>query len=374
MSLVFALTLLGTPAAGAPSAGTPGPEAPAAAPCVPQLQLLHPEQCPVLGPGASAAQLAAIHLPATLPALPAKRLPKLDPVVAFTYARVTTRNAPLFASPAEGVAGNVTRTLSAGLIFVNLVETAQAGDQTFYQIRHGEYIRASDVSVVTPTDFRGATFSAPPAYPFGWVVLNVRPSRMPGLAPPQTGAALTRRTLVQIYATQRVGEWNWYLIGPEQWVDQRAVARVDVNPPPEGVSGKWIQVNLYEQTLAAYEDNRLVYATLVSSGLDKWPTQPGLFHIYVRLQTDRMQGTYEPDHSDYYYLEQVPWVMYFDGQRALHGEYWHDRLGFKRSHGCVNLAPLDARWLFDWAPKGTAVWVYDPSGQTPTETAGGGAP
>ena len=66
--------------------------------------------------------------------------------------------------------------------------------------------------------------------------------------------------------------------------------------------------------------------------------------------------------------------MYYDGARALHGEYWHDSLGFKRSHGCVNMAPLDARWLFDWAATGTPVWVYDPSGQTPTDVAGGGAP
>ena len=87
------------------------------------------------------------------------------------------------------------------------------------------------------------------------------------------------------------------------------------------------------------------------------------------------RGTYRPDGSDFYSLEEVPWVMYFDGSRALHGEYWHDALGFKRSHGCVNLAPSDARWLFDWASRGTPVWVYDPSGKTPTDIEDtGGAP
>jgi hypothetical protein len=365
---LFALTL-----AAAPGPGVAGDQA-AGTLCAPQYQVLHPEQCPRVGPGDYAAQLAASKAPAVTPALAAQRLPKLTPVVEYTYARVTTANAPLFGSPADGVADKVASTLGRGLIFINIVATVQEGDQTYYQIRRGEYIRATDVSTVAPTDFRGATFSENPAYPVGWVVLNVRPSLMPGMAPPHEGPALSRRSLVEIFGTQRVGDWNWYLIGPQQWVDQRAIARVDVNPPPEGVSGKWIQVNLYEQTLAAYEDQRLVYATLVSSGLDKWPTRPGLFHIYVRLQADGMQGSYAPDGSDYYYLERVPWVMYFDGQRALHGEYWHDRLGFKRSHGCVNLAPLDARWLFNWAPKGTPVWVYDPSGQTPVEVDGGGAP
>ena len=115
------------------------------------------------------------------------------------------------------------------------------------------------------------------------MVASVRPSPMPGLKPPRKGPLLSRRTVVQIFATLHVGDWDWYLVGPNQWVEQRAVGRVDLNPPPEGVTGKWIQVNLYEQTMAAYEDNRLVYATLVSSGLDKWPTRPGLFHIWSRL-------------------------------------------------------------------------------------------
>ena len=74
--------------------------------------------------------------------------------------------------------------------------------------------------------------------------------------------------------------------------------------------------------------------------------EPGLFQVYARLRADRMRGAYAPDKSDYYYLEAVPYVLYFDGDRALHGEYWHDRLGFKRSHGCVNLACLQTSLSF----------------------------
>jgi lipoprotein-anchoring transpeptidase ErfK/SrfK len=51
-----------------------------------------------------------------------------------------------------------------------------------------------------------------------------------------------------------------------------------------------------------------------------------------------------------YAVARVPWVMYFHGDQALHGAYWHDQFGTARSHGCVNLAPRDARWLFAWAP------------------------
>ena len=56
----------------------------------------------------------------------------------------------------------------------------------------------------------------------------------------------------------------------------------------------------------------------------------------------------EPD--DPYGVDRVPYVHYFHKNEALHGTYWHDRFGFPASHGCVNLSPADARWLFEWAP------------------------
>ena len=343
--------------------------------CVPQFQLFSPAACPVLGPGGYAVSLSEARLPDAIPPLPLAPLTHYDPIVDFKYARVTTPNASVFASPDDGVANAPTRAIGKGLIYVNLVAPAQAGGQDFYQIHTGEYIRAADVSEVTPTGFQGILFSEQPQYPIAWMVSNVRPSPLPGVRAPNSGPHLFRKTVVQIFSTQRVGQWDWYLIGPNQWVEQRAVARLNLNPPPAGVTGRWIQVDLFEQTLAAYDGNRLVYATLVSSGLDEWPTRPGLFHIYAKLLADRMRGTYRADGSDFYSLEAVPWTMYYDGARALHGEYWHDRLGFKRSHGCVNLAVLDARWLYDWAAKGTPVWVYDPSGRTPTNIdAAGGAP
>jgi hypothetical protein len=53
--------------------------------------------------------------------------------------------------------------------------------------------------------------------------------------------------------------------------------------------------------------------------------------------------------EDEYSIEDVPWTMYFQGSYALHAAFWHDRFGNTRSHGCVNLSPIDARWLFEWA-------------------------
>jgi L,D-transpeptidase-like protein len=367
----FLAVLLAMALAGAPSPLAPDAEVDL---CVPQFQLLQPAACPALGPGDYAVQLAAARMPDVVPDLPLAPLQRYDPVVPFTYARVTTPNAPLFATTADGVAGVAARDIGKGFIFVNLIEPLEDSGQAFYEIRTGEYIRAADVAEVKVTNFQGKLFTEPPHYPIAWVLNNVRPSPRPGVPAPKNGDRLVRRAILQIFDTQRVGPWDWYLIGPNQWVEQRNVARLNINPPPEGVTGRWIQVDLFEQTLVAYEGSRLVYATLISSGLNEWPTRPGLFTIYAKLVADRMRGSYRPDGTDYYFLESVPWVMYFDGARALHGEYWHDGLGYRRSHGCVNIAPQDARWLYDWAAKGTPVWVYDPSGKTPTDVDAGGAP
>ena len=126
--------------------------------------------------------------------------------------------------------------------------------------------------------------------------------------------------------------------------------------------------------MAVYEGERMIYATLVSSGLGKWPTRPGLFQIYQKLDNHKMSGAYAADKSDYYFLEDVPWIMYFDQAISFHGTYWHDGYGFRKSHGCVNLSPKDSAWLYQWAEVGTPVFVYDPSGETPTDTPTGGGP
>jgi lipoprotein-anchoring transpeptidase ErfK/SrfK len=156
-----------------------------------------------------------------------------------------------------------------------------------------------------------------------------------------------------------------------QWLERRYIRQFKANPtPPEGVdNGRWIEVNLYEQTLAVYDNNTLVFATLVATGMDPFFTRPGLFKIERKLDLETMSGAFEADGSDYYYLEDVPWTMYFDEARALHGAYWRTWFGFEQSHGCVNLSVADARWIYEWAHEGDYVYVWDPSGKTPTDPA-----
>ncbi len=115
----------------------------------------------------------------------------------------------------------------------------------------------------------------------------------------------------------------------------------------------WLDVSLTSQTLVAYEGKRPVYATLMSSGRDglgdpenSYSTVQGLYLIHTKHVTASMSGEETDDEYD---LRDVPYVQYFHEGYAFHAAYWHDRFGSPRSHGCINLSPADARYLFNWS-------------------------
>ncbi|MEZ4372139.1 MAG: L,D-transpeptidase [Polyangiaceae bacterium] len=124
---------------------------------------------------------------------------------------------------------------------------------------------------------------------------------------------------------------------------------------------KWIDISIVSQTLVLWEGDKPIYATLVSTGRDglgdpkkTLSTPRGTFNIYQKHVTTTMDSNVA-DHE--FELRDVPWVMYFKGGYAIHGAYWHDDFGRSRSHGCVNVAPVDARYVFQWAtPKVPEHW------------------
>ncbi|MCS7220114.1 MAG: LysM peptidoglycan-binding domain-containing protein [Anaerolineae bacterium] len=126
-------------------------------------------------------------------------------------------------------------------------------------------------------------------------------------------------------------------------------------PEPQPVHApageKWIDINVTTQTLSAYEGDKLVFTTKVSTGTRRYPTVLGKFRIRTKLRSQTMAG---PG----YYLPNVPYVMYFYAGYAIHGTYWHNDFGRPRSHGCVNLSIPDAKWLYEWAPIGTLVITH----------------
>jgi lipoprotein-anchoring transpeptidase ErfK/SrfK len=139
---------------------------------------------------------------------------------------------------------------------------------------------------------------------------------------------------------------------PTDVPQQQAYAAAEVNPPSEvGKHERWIDINLSNQTLAAYEGSELVQTFLVSTGVYNHPTVTGQFHIYVKYRYADMAG---PG----YFLPDVPYTMYFYESYGLHGTYWHHNFGTPMSHGCVNLETSNAAWLYNWADVGTLVNIH----------------
>ncbi|MEB2313772.1 MAG: L,D-transpeptidase [Sorangiineae bacterium] len=115
---------------------------------------------------------------------------------------------------------------------------------------------------------------------------------------------------------------------------------------------KWIDIAIVSQTMVLWEGDQPVYATLVSTGKGglgepgkTLSTPRGTFRVTQKHVTTTMDSDVA-DHE--FELRDVPWVQYFKGGYALHAAYWHDDFGKVRSHGCVNVSPIDARYTFLW--------------------------
>lgn len=265
--------------------------------------------------------------------------------------------------------GNHISSIDAGFNFFTTID-AQDG---WTAISPNAWVRSDKL---TPTNYVISKFTGvllpeePLPYQMAWLLVNLYPATEPGGEPNETvNDLIYRYTRVNIYDTVVIDEWRWYQIGPNQWVHQTQVGKsLPIERPEEVDTELWVGIDLYEQTLVAYEGDTPIFTTLIASGLPRWPTYEGLHHIYWRRLREDM--TWGKPGDDFYYLEEVPFTMFFDEGRALHGAYWHDGFGYRRSHGCVNMSITDAHWLYQWVAKamgtrasadkeaGPAVYVY----------------
>ena len=347
--------------------------------CLPGQYLEVLEECSHFGPTAYHARMAKLGI--TFPLRPVNGQAP-DPSLTYVdirYGEVVHPNAPVFASLEDAIKkGQVVRRVESAYSFISYTDEAVVDGKRFYMVDSGGWMTANDISRIgTPSLFQGLTFSNTPTRPFGWIYYQVESKHTPGFQTEDyTGHQLYRYQVVTVYATENIDGMDWFMIGPDEWIPEkqeylRLIGRVlPDTSPPEGVdNGRWIEVNLFDQTVAVYDQSELVYASVIASGIEPFWTRPGLFQIYQKFDATLMRGSFEADHSDAYYLEDVPWTMYYDKARALHGAYWHNSFGSPRSHGCVNLSVGDSRWIFDWAREGDWVYVWDPSGKTPTDPA-----
>jgi hypothetical protein len=334
--------------------------------CEPGVYLATPDECLPLGPSSYLTNLARLGI-----TLPQRPLPASKPdlnltLLPYRYFHLKEGEyVPVYSTPGEK--GEGVQQFPPGFVYVSYTDRVdQSG--VYYLMQNGGWIPGKGARVGEISNFQGLEFSATPRTSFGWAFEQIPVLNAPGYSASHTGQEIFPFETVNIYDVQTVEGEEWYLIGPNQWLEGRKVARVIVSTiMPEGVTvNRWIDVDLAEQTLAVYENNQLIFATVIASGLEPFWTRPGVFQIYQKKETETMRNN---DPTDFYYLENVPWTMYFDGARALHGAYWRTRFGYPQSHGCVNLSVGDSHWIFNWAIEGDWVYIHDSTGKTPTDPA-----
>ena len=304
--------------------------------------------------------------PATGKALPLpgnRRLP-------YDYVITRDENAPLYASAEDVAAGIVARTLASGSNLA-VARTVDVGGVPYIETVDGMLIAKQGLGWLGQgSEWAGVLLAPDPDGPtpgpaFAWTLRDKTPVFAEAdRKSTQLGNLPLRARVALLEESGEEEAERWWQIAEGQWVQASHLAEVMIIEPPDGVlrdnrvrsgNDQWIDVDLGEQVLVAYRDRTPVYATLVSSGKGS-PTPRGNYPIWAKVASMTMANQ---DYEDKpYMVEHVPWVLLFQGHNAIHGAYWHDRFGARRSHGCVNLAPLDARWVFEWvAPTLPVGWT-----------------
>lgn len=285
--------------------------------------------------------------------------PAVDQALPYRYGKVKTP-APLYwrvPTEDELASGSTApiRELAQGAHFVAMDQRLQVGDEPMSRTVRGFYVRDRDVEAKPLPTMQGELLAGDDALPLAFVLVDEAP-----LVDPESGKALGTAERFARFPVQAVRERDGqrWVVAPEGFsasVDHVRVARVRARPDEVGATDKWIHVDLDQQVLVAYEGDRPVIATMVSSGKAGFEPPLGLFHVHKKYTTVTMSGP-DPD-AGTYAVEEVPWTMYYWASFALHGAYWHDEFGKVRSHGCTNIPPIDARWLFHWGePELPAGW------------------
>jgi hypothetical protein len=270
----------------------------------------------------------------------------------FIYAKVHRGDPPLYwrlpsAEELESGSSKPVREHSTGAHFAAIEQLIEHEGHTFARTVRGFYVDVDDLSFLPPSRMSGQVLEGEGSLPLAFVHEQFAPVHDPeSLAVVGYAEKYARGVVeeeVDDHGAAMVRLADGYLV-PRASV--RLVDRID-RPDKIPADAQWVSIDLDEQTLVAYEGDEPVLATLVASGQAGFEPDLGVFQIEKKYLTKTMEG---PDPiAGTYRVEQVPWTMYYWGSLALHGAYWHDGFGKPRSHGCTNIPPADARWLFQWA-------------------------
>ncbi len=260
---------------------------------------------------------------------------------------------------------------------VAAVEERTAFGERWIKTSKGRWVSLRYLSAAHPSAFSGELLSkAESRLDFGWIVVDRSVPRAKPSAASKAMGIRVRFERVAIAEVRGSGPNAWLRVSkdgePDAWVIGRDIARPSMGPRPNELEEgeRWIDVELATQTLVAYEGDRPVFSTLVSTGRgpqgSETATPIGTSRVWVKLHTSTMDNLERRDDGDsasaasaagereddeasrLYSLDDVPYVQFFNKAVALHGVFWHRNFGRVQSHGCVNLAPKDARYLFEF--------------------------
>jgi L,D-transpeptidase catalytic domain len=264
--------------------------------------------------------------------------------------KLNAAGVPVVDTAAAQLAALVRLRMQPGF-YVSVDREIEAEDRRFVRTVRGGLVRAEQLAESKQPAGLGVAIGSQFTLPLAFVYRAGTPSlrldpisrelvKAGGELPLHGAHALTGESIVK--AGRR-----YFMTRAGLFLRDTGIRIVDRVPRPRPVprGERWIRVDLDRQTLTAYEGETPVFATLVSSGLPDHATPVGMYRLHAKHVSTTMDdlATDGP-----YSIEDVPWTMYFLGSYALHAAFWHDRFGNQRSHGCVNLAPRDARWLFFW--------------------------
>ena len=281
---------------------------------------------------------------------------QIDPalgVLKYQYANVLNARAKVYASfqDAVGKTGNYGH-LPNFPAYVAYTKTETRDGSTYYfdPVNYG-WINGDDLQLLSPSGFSGLQLTRDVSFRFGWVLAETNSVNSAG-ATVQT----YKRYQVVHEVPAPVQKPAYFAIGADEWLPESAVALVNPAVPAETGPDtcRFIYANLATQTLTVYDNCKLVFATLISSGKNSW-TFEGRFAILYKVEYSSI--TPPATSTSEYYIEGVPYFMTYSGNFGFHAAYWHDAFGSAASHGCINLSPADAKWLYDWAGLGERVII-----------------
>ncbi len=282
------------------------------------------------------------------------------PAAPALQGRVTANRLKVRARPsfqAERV-GSLTRDA-----VVNLLEQVQGGEEgdynrLWYRIGENQYLYSGFVQPVR-TLLNEAQTELPLPGMVGEITVPYADSLWAVNRSPAPGPRLyygSTHWVTEVVADRRDGSlwykcydtlWQSHYYTRPEFVRLYAAAELAPLAPMVPAEERYIEIVLDEQMLYAFEGETLVFAARTATGQRGFETPTGLFRTFHKRPTYHMSGGY--DDASLFDLPGVPWNTYItESGVAIHGTYWHNDFGTPHSHGCINLTPEAARWVYRW--------------------------